>query len=256
MGGQCAFCYRNTSSDSGLILTKVDTQKEGELKTPSEFGVIKANCQKLSLLPNEKPHNMKYENIANKHSKKSMPRHSAFLNRTLLSLCVLGDAKSGKTSFINQFCKNIFTDEYSHSMQEEIENKKCPFNCRFYDIRIVIPLNYENLNRIEQSDFYLLFFDLSTVSSFEFAKQLFEEKLKNLYEKHDNNLSNVVLVGNKNDLQRQVDSKQIDDFSNSYTMGHFEISLKNNKGINNMIQKLIESFDNDVFKYQSDSKQI
>ena len=39
-------------------------------------------------------------------------------------------------------------------------------------------------------------------------------------------------------------------------MGHFEISLKNNKGINNMIQKLIESFDNDVFKYQSDSKQI
>lgn len=253
MGGQCAICYRNSSSDAGMILTKVNTQKEVEFQTPSEFSVIKANNKKLSLIPNEKPQNVKKKPTSNKQSRQSMPRHSAFLNRTLLSLCVLGDAKSGKTSFINRFCKNKFTEEYSHSTQEEIENKKCPYNYRFYDIKVVIPTNYENLNRIESSDFYLLFYDLSSVSSFQFAKHLFEEKLKNFYEKNENYLSNVVLVGNKNDLQRKIDNKQIDDFSNNYTMGHFEISLKNNKGINNMIQKLIESFDNDVFKYQSDT---
>ena len=46
----------------------------------------------------------------------------------------------------------------------------------------------------------------------------------------------------------------IEKVSSELNVGHFAISLKDNKGITKKIQQLIESFDNDVFKFQSDNK--
>ena len=107
---------------------------------------------------------------------------------------------------------------------------------------------------LEQIDFYLIFYDLNDVASFEGAQKIFKEDLKSKYEKHEDNLSNVILVGNKNDLERKVTDEMIEKVSSELNVGHFKISLKDNKGITKMIQQLIESFDNDVFKFQSDNK--
>ena len=107
---------------------------------------------------------------------------------------------------------------------------------------------------LEQIDFYLIFYDLNDVASFEGAQKIFKEDLKSKYEKHEDNLSNVILVGNKNDLERKVTDEMIEKVSSELNVGHFEISLKDNKGITKMVQQLIESFDNDVFKFQSDNK--
>ena len=194
---------------------------------------------------------------AKTHGRQNVPRHSAFFNRTLMTIFIFGDVKTGKTAFIERFCKGKFNDNYTHSDKEEVQDKKCPFNCRFYDIKVTIPnKNDIFLNSVnpEQIDFYLIFYDLNNYSSFEGAQKIFIEDLKNKYEKHEDNLSNVILVGNKNDLERKVTDEMIDKVSKELNVGHFEISLKDNKGITKMINQLIESFDNDVFKFQSDNK--
>ena len=46
-------------------------------------------------------------------------RNSAFLNRTLIVLYIFGDHRTGKTSFLNRFCSNTFSDEYSPLTNEE-----------------------------------------------------------------------------------------------------------------------------------------
>ena len=278
MGVNCGICCKNVSSDPNLGMTKLESPKE-ELITSTENGNIKPNGgPKLNVsyltektttsLQVEKKDKPKIEHShldrlkvneakAKMKGRQNVPRHSAFLNRALMTIFIFGEERTGKTAFIERFCKGKFSDNYSHSDKEEIQEKKCPFNCRFYDIKITIPNKNDvfltSVN-LEQIDFYLIFYDLNDVASFEGAQKIFKEDLKSKYEKHEDNLSNVILVGNKNDLERKVTDEMIEKVSSELNVGHFEISLKDNKGITKMIQQLIESFDNDVFKFRSDNK--
>ena len=61
-----------------------------------------------------------------------------------------------------------FSDNYTHSDKEEVQDKKCPFNCRFYDIKVTIPNKNDifltSVN-LEQIDFYLIFYDLNNIAT-------------------------------------------------------------------------------------------
>ena len=111
-----------------------------------------------------------------------------------MTIFIFGEEKTGGTAFIERFCKGKFNDNYTHSDKEEVQDKKCPFNCRLYDIKVTIPNKNDifltSLN-LEQIDFYLIFYDLNNIASFEGENKILKSK-------DENNLSNVLLVGNKN----------------------------------------------------------
>ena len=210
-----------------------------------------SKCEKKE--PKRSSHSIVKELQIKPNGKHIAHRNSAFLNRTLIVLYIFGDHKTGKTSFLNRFCSNTFSDEYSPSTNEEKKDKKCPFNCRFYDISLTIPNISDNESSLEKIDYYLIFYDVNNIESFEKAK-IIVSHLITKYQIHSDRFSNIVFVGNKNDLERKVTNEMIEEVSKKYKIVHFEISIKNNKGITKMIQKLIESFDHDVFIFDCKNK--
>ena len=71
-------------------------------------------------------------------------------------------------------------------------------------------------------DYYLVFFDSTSLNSFEYARNLYISKLKTFREES-------VL------------------FCSSHNINFFEISVKRNKGIDELENKLVEVFDSDTF---------
>ena len=57
---------------------------------------------------------------------------------------------------------------------------------------------------------------------------------------------NIYLVANKIDLssKREVPLETIDNFCNEHQIKFFEISVKNSRNVNNMVQSFVRAYDN------------
>ena len=59
------------------------------------------------------------------------------------------------------------------------------------------------------------------------------------------NISNIILVGNKNDeLRKNVNTDEVTKYCSSNNIQFFEISVKTNKNMNAMMQTIVKAFDN------------
>ena len=178
-------------------------------------------------------------------------RRSAFLNRTYLNILIIGDRKVGKSSFSNLLNKNKFNENYNPSNEEDekttikvIHNKRS-YNFSFY---IVNDINLIKKNYSKTIiDYYLLFYDIFDKNSIEFSKSMYNNILKSKLIKINDKLSNIIFIRNKIDLNNNSDNNSVIEFCNNNNLDHFEISVKENKGINELNQKLIEVFDLNIF---------
>ena len=89
---------------------------------------------------------------------------------------------------------------------------------------------------------------MNNESTMDFARNIFETYLKSELENVSNiSLSHVIFIGNKCDLNNNVNSK-IEELCKEFKMDHFEISVKNNIRLEEMKNKLTQAFDNDEFQ--------
>lgn len=101
------------------------------------------------------------------------------------------------------------------------------FNSEKYNLLFTV----DNFDK-EKNDFDLFFFDLTILSSFTNAVKLLEMN-KNKYNK-------TFLIGNKSDLRpKKVDIEMINPVISNYHCEYFDISIKENKGIAAMINRLL-----------------
>jgi tRNA U34 5-carboxymethylaminomethyl modifying GTPase MnmE/TrmE len=200
------------------------------------------NCEKKPECKKEK-----VSNIKNKIKNKTNRRRSAYLNRTFINIMIIGDKNTGKTSFLKLLKNNKFSDKYEATKEdEESYDKKIVINQNNINMNILV---CNNINKKEvlnsNKDYYLLFYDITNLNSLEFIKKLYLENFIKKLQIIDNKLSNIILVGNKIDL-KQDDSiyNQMENFCKENNLNHFEISTKNNKGINEISNLLVENFNN------------
>lgn len=138
-----------------------------------------------------------------------------------------GASEVGKTSFLLRFCQNKFDLCYIPSFPNETMSKVYRFNSEKYNLLFIV----NNINN-EINDFDLVFFDLTILSTFNNAKSLLEMN-KDKYHR-------VFLIGNKNDVRsKKVDSEMINTIVSNYHCEYFDISIKENKGIAAMINRLV-----------------
>ena len=189
----------------------------------------------------------KVSNIKNKIKNKTNRRRSAYLNRTFINILVIGDKNTGKTSFLKLLKDNKFSDKYETTKEdEESYDKKIVINKNNIHMNILV---CNNLNKKEvlnsSKDYYLLFYDISNMNTLEFIEKIYLENFINKLQIIENKLSNIILIGNKIDLkQDDIIYNKMENFCNQNNLSHYEISTKNNLGINEFSNLIVENFAN------------
>ena len=189
----------------------------------------------------------KVSNIKNKIKNKTNRRRSAYLNRTFINILVIGDKNTGKTSFLKLLKDNKFSDKYETTKEdEESYDKKIVINKNNIHMNILV---CNNLNKKEvlnsSKDYYLLFYDITNMNSLEFIEKIYLENFINKLQIIENKLSNIILIGNKIDLkQDDIIYNKMENFCNQNNLSHYEISTKNNLGINEFSNLIVENFAN------------
>ncbi len=252
----------NIKSEEGKIKnmrTKDETiQRKIFLSSEKQTRRKESNFEKTtdsvekSLISNSQRESMLNSKLRNKIVKKTHGRRSVFLNRTSVNIIIVGDKNVGKSSFALKLKDNKYNDKYTPNDINDDERFifKNVKGERTYHLNVAI---INNINAIKeetkrQLDYCLIFYDMNNESTMDFAKNIFETYFKSELENVSNiSLSHVIFIGNKCDLNNNVNSK-IEELCKEFKMDHFEISVKNNIRLEEMKNKLTQAFDNDEFQ--------
>lgn len=163
-----------------------------------------------------------------------------------ITVCILGDSNTGKTSYLNYLSNTNFS--LNHDSTAGVDLKTINFNkdnifWKVYDTSG--NPNFRTITRqyLKLKDVYLLFFDLNDEISFK-SVSYWMELIKDY--------SEIILVGNKSDLERKVSNNQIFFVTSKYNIKYIEVSIKNNLNLNN-IPKMINNlnFNKKLLSYDS-----
>lgn len=159
------------------------------------------------------------------------------VNMEKISVCLVGDSKTGKTSFVNYLLDIKFSDFSESTIGVDcntVSFDKEKIFWKVYDTSGYLEFITITRQYLKSHDFYLLFFDLSdkyTFDNLEYWMRLIENK------------NNILLVGNKCELFNQVTKSEISNICSKYNLKYVEISVKVNRNINDVVS-IVNDFKN------------
>ena len=183
--------------------------------------------------------------IRNKIKSKSLGRRSVYLTRTYINILILGDKNTGKTSYLNLLQKQKFYNEYKPTFEKEIHVEKIFINDRKFNMNIIVINNIEENDELHSNkDYYLFFYDINNMNSLNFIINLYNNFFYEKLIKINEHFSNIIFIGNKLDLKQNDDVlNTVKNFCNENHINHYEISIKENKGIEELDKLLVNNFD-------------
>lgn len=173
---------------------------------------------------------------------------SRFLNRKHINIVILGGKGVGKSAFVIKFIENIFEKLYIPTLGVEVRRKKYSYNTHLYDLNFIVTSGNDYKSdyskAYETVDFFLVFYDITSMDSFKEAKKILREEVKNYVYSYTPTMTNVFLVGNKIDCGPRTVSEEVAiTFCQKNEFQMFDISVKTNKNIPNMMKALIKTVD-------------
>ena len=179
-------------------------------------------------------------------------------NEDMFKLITVGDSNVGKTSIIRRYIYNVFDKNSMSTIGISFCFKEiCLENKKKIKLKVLDTAGQEKYNSLTKSYFknadgVLFVFDLNRLESFENI-----ENWINLYEQNNNrNDIPKYLIGNKSDLEKNVEKKKIDEFINKYNYNYEECSALDNINIDNIFQKMGEQIYNNYLLKEKDQKNI
>ena len=156
-------------------------------------------------------------------------------------IITLGEPDVGKTSIIRRFVNDVFKGdkvtlgiEFSFKIVELEGNRKIKLSVidtNGQEKYRALPLNY-----FKKADVVLFVFALNDSGSFEKIGQWIDRFKNN----NGNNAKKMFLIGNKSDLVKVIEQKEIDDFANKYGLTYMETSAKTKNQINELFTIIAE----------------
>ena len=156
-------------------------------------------------------------------------------------IITLGEPDVGKTSIIRRFVNDVFKGdkvtlgiEFSFKIVELEGNRKIKLSVidtNGQEKYRALPLNY-----FKKADVVLFVFALNDSVSFEKIGQWIDRFKNN----NGNNVKKMFLIGNKSDLVKVIEQKEIDDFANKYGLTYMETSAKTKNQINELFTIIAE----------------
>ena len=179
-------------------------------------------------------------------------------NEDMFKLITVGDSNVGKTSIIRRYIYNVFDKNSMSTIGISFCFKEiCLENKKKIKLKVLDTAGQEKYNSLTKSYFknadgVLFVFDLNRLESFENI-----ENWINLYEQNNNrNDIPKYLIGNKSDLEKNVEKKKIDEFIKKYNYNYEECSALDNINIDNIFQKMGEQIYNNYLLREKDQKNI
>lgn len=154
---------------------------------------------------------------------------------------LVGDSDVGKTTFLN-FMQNGVFDEMKPAKTigvEYLAYRRSNRNWNIWDLAGDHAFNGVTRGYYSQVDMFLLFFDVNNITSFNNLDDWINRISTN--SKKD---SKIILVGNKNDLQKLYSTESLNTFCNKYNIMFIEISIKNAININILLQSIENELNN------------
>jgi small GTP-binding protein len=156
-------------------------------------------------------------------------------------IITLGEPDVGKTSIIRRFVNDVFKGdkvtlgiEFSFKIVELEGNRKIKLSVidtNGQEKYRALPLNY-----FKKADVVLFVFALNDSGSFEKIGQWIDRFKNN----NGKNVKKMFLIGNKSDLVKAIEQKEIDDFANKYGLTYMETSAKTKNQINELFTIIAE----------------
>ena len=184
--------------------------------------------------------------IKNKKYQKEHSKHEDS-NLNHINIIIFGDAGVGKSAFTIKLIENHFERIYVPTLGKEIMSKMFINGSHHYYLTFYVTTGDQNYKEdysflLSQSDFIFIFYDTSSKNGFEKAKTTLYEEVSHHIKKYNHSCSNVIFVGNKTDIHpRKVTKEEVDDFcKGKFNFDNFDISVKDNSGIKELIETVIQ----------------
>lgn len=221
--------YKKKSNIEILYNDNNDNNEEGSLYGEDLY-------EKLKNPTNEFSNNLSNEKVVtsfrSKRKKKSKPKSSKSFKNKRLKIVILGDSKSGKTTFINRLKTGNFNSSYHPTLGADtsllnFSTNRGKINTKIWDLGSG---KYKGLEKDywQDADGFLIFFDITDAKAVKTAYNNIE-KIKKFFK--DQKVPPIAICGNKYDkIQRKIlNKKAIDvEFPISKYYKFFKLSAKSN----------------------------
>ena len=211
---------------------KKEENKNKNKEIPSEKNTDINNLNSIS----NKNNNHNYSNVINNNNINNISKKTKQKNEK--TIVIYGEHETGKTNFVLKVCNNKFDIFYIPSFVDEKINKILILNQKQFNIEFIVS---NDTSEIKEADCYLIFYDLTSMTSYNIAKNLIIEKITKLNKP-------IFLIGNKSDLRNKISINDINSFCKDYKCIHFQISIKDSIGISSVLKQL-----GDIFNYEDEN---
>ena len=154
----------------------------------------------------------------------------------MFKFLLIGNSAVGKSSMLSRYTEDIYPENAGDisTIGVDLKIKTLEIDGKIYKIQIWDTAGQERFRSITASYYrgthgIAIVYDITDRESFDKIKYWTEEITRN----NSNDSVSIVLIGNKSDLDgRKVSYKEASDLAESFGINFFEVSAKNNKGIN------------------------
>ncbi|XP_063443203.1 ras-related protein Rab-1B-like [Mytilus trossulus] len=176
-----------------------------------------------------------------------MAFHNKRKKSNKLSILVAGSSGCGKTSLVNRFVGDTFTEE--HIPTQRIGAKSHTVEVNGKEIRLQLTdtdgdRKYEgySINYYEEMDATIIVYDISKQESLETASDILKR-----WRTYTFGIAKAFafLVGNKSDMEREINKVDVENFAEKENLLHTETSAKTNENVTEMFMSLIKRLAND-----------
>ena len=170
-----------------------------------------------------------------------------------IRICLVGDTNTGKSTFINYIKNNNFTEYYRPTIGVEYMTYN-DIGCvwKIWDTSGNIKHKPIILPYFKLANLFILFFDINNIASF----LSLEERITYINHESYSKNHNIILVGNKSDLLKNINQLYINTFCNEYSIDYIEISIKNFNNIDQINNKINNYLKERELKNQIELKYI
>ncbi|KAJ3432210.1 rab7b [Anaeramoeba flamelloides] len=169
-------------------------------------------------------------------------------NKILLKIIILGDSGVGKTSLMNRYVKNKFTNQYKATIGADFLGKEISVENKTVTMQIWDTAGQERFQSLgvafyRGADCCMLVYDVTEPQSFEHLEQWRDEFLIQASPQDPESFPFVV-IGNKIDKEdRKVQQKRVQAWcENKQNIPFFETSAKDSTNVNNAFEQVAKNF--------------
>ena len=167
-------------------------------------------------------------------------------NELEFRIITVGDSGVGKTSIIRRYVHSIYDDESLSTIGVSFSYKEVVRGKDKIKLKLVDTAGQEKFKSLTKSyfkntDVVLFVFALDDKISFNNIKEWIE-----LFIQNNTGRKDVLkyLVGNKNDLEPEIEQNNIDDFANENQLKYISTSAKDNISIDDLFYEIAEKLYN------------